>query len=533
MSTDKSGTTASRKSILKFTSILSAGTFLSRILGFIRDMIFANMLGTAAMADAFFVAFRIPNMLRDLVGEGATNSALVPVLSEYAEKKDIKKTNEFLSVVVSWAVLILGGLTILGIIFAPVVVRVIAPGFTADEGKLQTTINLTRIMFPYLIFIGLTAYSMGVLYTYHSFLAPAFSSCFLNVVMIVSTIIASEHMNEAVYILAAGVLVGGVAQLVYQWIPLKKLGLHWQKPLTLRHDGAIKMGKLLLPRLWGSAVYQSNVFVDTFCASLSSIVGAGGISAIYYSNRIIQFPLGIFGVALVSATLPTLSGYAARKDLDGLRSTVLFSLKNILFMLLPSSVLAMVLAVPIVRVVFERGQFDPYSTAITAQALAYYAIGLWAFGAMKITVCTFHALQDTRTPVKIASVGLLLNLILNFALMYPLKVGGIALASSLSGIIGFLILLYLLNKKIGGLAPEIIDFFWRMSVPLLFLAVVTLKVYNTVPIENAWLKLSLVMVVGVLSFFGAAWIFKVEPAAVCVNWLMKEIKRVVIASRTK
>jgi|CXWL01.1.fsa_nt_gi putative peptidoglycan lipid II flippase len=524
MSTDKSCTTASRKSILKSTSILSVGTFCSRVLGFIRDMIFANMLGTAAMADAFFVAFRIPNMLRDLVGEGATNSALVPVLSEYVEKKDIKKTNEFLNAVVSWAILILGGLTILGIIFAPLVVRVIAPGFSTDDGKLQTTINLTRIMFPYLIFIGLTAYSMGVLYTYHSFVVPAFSSCFLNIILIVSTIIAGQYIDHAVYILAVGVLLGGVAQLVYQWIPLRKLGLRWQKPLTLRHDGAIKMGKLLMPRLWGSAVYQSNVFVDTFCASLSSIVGAGGISAIYYSSRVIQFPLGIFGVALASATLPALSGYAVRKDYDGLRSTVLFSLKNILFMLLPSSVLAMVLAVPIVRVVFERGQFGQHSTMITADALGYYAIGLWAFGAMKITVCTFHALQDTRTPVKTAGVGLLLNLILNFVLMYPLKVGGIALASSLSGIAGFLMLFYLLHKKIGGLASEIIDFFWKMSVPLLILAIMTLWVYNIVLIENLWIKLGVAMVAGILSFLGAAWIFKIEQAVACVNWLSKRFK---------
>ena len=523
MSTNKSSPTASHKSILKFTSILSLGTLLSRILGFVRDMIFANMLGTAAMADAFFVAFRIPNLLRDLVGEGATNSALVPVLSGYVERKDMKKTNAFLSAVVAWALLILGGLAIVGIIFAPLVVRLIAPGFLADATKLQTTINLTRIMFPYLIFIGLTAYSMGVLYTYHSFVAPAFSSCFLNIVLIISTIIAAQHMNQAVYILAAGVLLGGIAQLVYQWIPLRKLGVQLERPATLRHDGALKMGRLLLPRLWGSAVYQSNVFVDTFCASLSSIVGAGGISAIYYSSRVIQFPLGIFGVAIASASLPTLSGYAARNDMDGLRSTILFSLKNILFMLLPSSVFAMILAVPIVRVVFERGQFDPYSTAITATALEYYAIGLAAFGAMKVTVSAFHALQDTRTPVKTAGIGFLLNVILNFALMYPLKVGGIALASSISGIASFIILFYLLHKKIGGIAGEIMDFFWKMSVPLLVLAVVTLEVYNTVSIENAWVKLTMVMAVGVISFLGAAWIFKIEPAVAMWRWVGAQV----------
>jgi putative peptidoglycan lipid II flippase len=518
MSTNKSCTTVSKKSIIKFTSILSVGTFLSRILGFIRDMIFASMMGTAAMADAFFVAFRIPNMLRDLVGEGATNSALVPVLSEYVEKNDQKKTNEFLNVVVSWAVLILGGLTLAGVIFSPFIVKIIAPGFLADQDKLKT--NLTRIMFPYLLFIGLTAYSMGVLYTHHSFIAPAFSSCFLNIVMIISTLMAGRHVdNHSVYVLAAGVLIGGIAQLLYQWFPIKKLGYRWQRPQTLRHPGAQKIGRLLLPRLWGSAVYQSNVFIDTFCASLSSIVGAGGISAIYYANRIIQFPLGIFGVALASATLPTLSGYAAKNDMDGFRSTIIFSLRNILFMLLPSSVLTLVLAVPIIRVVFERGKFDPYSTAITAGALACSAIGLWAFGGMKITVSAFHALQDTKTPVKIASLGLVMNLALNFALMYPLKVSGIALASSVSGIINFYLLLYLLHKKIGGLFGVMLDFFWRMAVPLMLMAVITLRTYNTVPIDNPWFKLGMTMSVGMLCFLGAAWIFKIEPAVVLFRWL--------------
>ncbi len=538
MSTDKSGAPASaaggsthHKSILKFTSILSLGTFTSRVLGFVRDIIFAQMLGTAAMADAFFVAFRIPNMLRDLVGEGATNSALVPVLSEYKEKKDQRTVNEFLSVVVSWAFLILGGLTIVGIIFAPWIVRLIAPGFTADHEKLETTINLTRIMFPYLILIGFTAYSMGVLYTYQSFVIPAFSSCFLNVALIVTTMIAGQHMNEAVYILAGGVLIGGVAQLAYQWIPLKNLGLRWQRPTTLRHDGALKMGKLLLPRIFGSVVYQSNIFVDTFCASLSAVVGAGGISAIYYSNRIIQFPLGIFGVAMASASLPTLSGFAARNDMNGFRSTILFSLKNILFLLLPSSVLAMALATPVVRVLFERGVFDQYSTSITASALSYYAIGLASFGAVKIVVSAYHALQDTATPVKVAGVCLLMNLVLNFILMVPLKIGGIALASSISGILNVALLFYFLHKRIGGLASEVLDFLWKMIVPLLVLMVTTLWGFNTFGTGNLFWGLAVAFLVGILSFLAVAWVFKIEQAIVLWRWVSQTLYKEVRGKR--
>ena len=190
-----------------------------------------------------------------------------------------------------------------------------------------------------------------------------------------------------------------------------------------------------------------------------------------------------------------------------------------MFLLLPSGVIAMILAVPIIRVVFERGQFDPYSTAITAGALGYSAIGLWAFGGMKITVSVFHALQDTRTPVKVAGFCLVLNLILNFILMYPLKVSGIALASSLSGIVSFCLLLFILHRKIGGLLGVMVDFFWRMTVPLLVLAVITLRTYNTIPIENAWVKLGVTILIGMVSFLGTAWIFRIEPAVVLWQWV--------------
>jgi len=516
-------TETSNRSILKFTSILSLGTLISRILGFIRDMIFANILGTAAMADAFFVAFKIPNMLRDLVGEGATNSAIVPVLSEYKHHKDQKEVNALISVIIVWALVILGALTLIGIIFAPVVVRLIAPGFTVDPVKLETTINLTRIMFPYLILIGFTAYSMGVLYTYHSFAAPAFSACLLNVALIVTTLMAGEYQEHAVYILAAGVLIGGVMQLMYQWIPLGRLGVRWVMPVTLNHEGAKRIGRLLVPRVWGSAVYQSNVFVDTFCASLSTIVGAGGISAIYYSNRLVQFPLGIFGVAFASASLPTLSGYAARQDMDGFRQTILFSLKNILFMLLPSSIFLMLLATPIVRLLFERGEFTAYSTGITASALVFFSLGLASFGAGKIVVTAFHALQDTATPVKVAVLGLVVNLVLNFVLMYPLKVGGIALASSISGTVNVVILFWVLHQRLGRIGPEIAAFLFKMIVPLAVLTTVILWTWQSLPAQHPVVKLVVVFSIGAASFLAAALAIRLEQAVGAVRWVITKI----------
>jgi putative peptidoglycan lipid II flippase len=518
MSTNKSRAQASNRLILRFTSILSAGTLLSRILGFVRDVIFARMLGTAAMADAFFVAFKIPNMLRDLVGEGATNSAIVPIVSEYRQKKDQTAVNELISVIIVWALWILGIMTLLGILLAPFVVRLIAPGFTDDPHKLHTTIELTRIMFPYLILIGFTAYSMGVLYSYHSFAAPAFSACLLNVALIATTLMAGEYPEQAVYILAAGVLVGGLMQLMYQWIPLKTLGVRWIQPVTLNHEGARRIGRLLLPRVWGSAVYQSNVFVDTFCASLSMIVGPGGISAIYYATRLVQFPLGVFGVALASASLPTLSRLAANNDMDGFRQTVVFSLKNILFALLPSSIFLMVLARPIVRLLFERGEFTAYSTQITGDALFYFAFGLASFGVGKIVVSAFHSLQDTATPVKIALAGLLINIVLNFILMYPLKVGGIALASSICGTLNVLALFFILHKRLGMLGPEVGRFLLQMIAPLAVLLAAMLWSSSALAIGNAWIKLFTVGLAGALSFFLTAWAFKVEPAVAAVEW---------------
>jgi len=266
----------SPQSIIKSTSLLSAGTLSSRLLGFLRDVILAKLLGTGIRADAFFVAFKIPNLFRDLVGEGATNAAVVPVFSEYLLKKEREDFWRFVSVILTLAFIVLSVITILGIICAPVIVRMIAPGFMANPEKLMLAIQLTKMMFPYLIFIGLTAYCMGILFTFRSFLVPAFSPCLLNISIIVSALIASKRMEEPVFGLAVGVLVGGVLQLAVQIKPLLKIGMQFKKPQTLRHPGATKIGKLLIPRMFGSGVYQLTVLIDTFCASLAMIVGQGG-----------------------------------------------------------------------------------------------------------------------------------------------------------------------------------------------------------------------------------------------------------------
>jgi len=451
----------SRRNLIKSTSILSAGTLASRILGFFRDVILARLLGTGFRADAFFVALKIPNLFRDLVGEGAVNAAVVPVLSEYHAKEREAFWN-FISVIFCLSLIILSGITILGIIGSPFIVRAIAPGFISEPSKLLLTIELTRFMFPYLIFIGITAYAIGILHTFRSFVVPAFAPCLLNISIIISALIAGRYMEEPVYGLAIGVLIGGVLQLLAQIPPLLKSGVRFRPPKTLRHPGAKKIGKLLLPRLVGSGVYQLTVLVDTFCASLAAIVGAGGISAIYYANRIIQFPMGIFSVAMASALLPSLSDMAHKKDMESIKKTVVFSLENIFFVMCPTMVILMLLANPIIRVLFQRGEFGAYSTDITAGVLSFYAIGLFSFGGIKILVTAFHALQDTKTPVKAAALCLVINATLNFILMGPLKVGGIALASSIAGTIDFFILFWIMDRRLGGFNSGLLMFFAKV-----------------------------------------------------------------------
>ncbi|MCK5579973.1 MAG: murein biosynthesis integral membrane protein MurJ [Candidatus Omnitrophica bacterium] len=513
MSNNNSGSQNSHKSIMRSTSIISLGTLSSRVLGFVRDVILAKLFGTGFQADAFFVALKIPNLFRDMVGEGATNSAIVPVFSEYLVKKERAEFWRFVSIILTWALIVLSAITVLGVLLAPIIVRAIAPGFMADPGKLELTIRLTRILFPYLILIGLTANSIAVLYTFRAFTIPAFSPCLLNVAIIISALIAPRCMAEPVYGLAFGVLAGGVLQLIVQLGPLKKAGLRLKRPKTLNHPGVSHVGKLLVPRLFGAGVYQLSVFIDTFCASLAFIVGAGGISAIYYANRIIQFPMGVFSFAIASAALPAFSDLATRKDIEQLKKTVMFSLENVFFVMFPTSVIIMLLATPMIRVLFERGEFGTYSTMITSVALFFYAIGLFSFGGIKILVAAFHALQDTKTPVKVAAGCLLINATLNFLLMItPLKVGGIALASAIAATVDFLWLFALLKKRLGvenaGFGKFVERIFWATLVT----AVGVYLAWEYVVMPYEFLKIAVVGLGGLIVYEIVCCFLKVPQA---------------------
>jgi putative peptidoglycan lipid II flippase len=503
----------SKKHIIKSAGIIGFATIISRILGFVRDIIIAKFFGTAKYAEAFVVAFKIPNMLRDLIGEGATNAAFVPVLSEYVVKKK-EEFWELANVILNLLLITLSAITIIGVFASPLIVRLIAPGFLDDPEKFAITVRLTRLMFPYILLIGLTAYTMGILNSLKHFSMPAFGPCLLNI----SIIICAMIWGESVLGLASGVLIGGVFQLGVQIPVLYKKGFKFSFTRKLNHPAANKIGILLLPRILGSCVYQVNLFINTILASLSGIVGSGGVAALYYANRIFQFPLAIFGIAVAQAVLPTMSREALEANPDKLKNTLSFSLRIINFIIVPASIGLIVLANPITRVLFERGKFDHYSTFITANALVFYSIGLFSYSGIKILVSCFYSMKDTLTPVKIAGLSLLLNIILNLALMFPLKIGGLALSASISGIFNFGALFYMLRKKIGNLdGRRIANSFLKVTMASLTMALV---IYICAFKMN--INLFIVIFIAIVSYAGATFIFGVKESKEFLSWILKK-----------
>ncbi len=433
--------------LIRSTGIIGFATAASRVLGFVRDILIARLFGTGIFAQAFVVAFRLPNMLRDMVGEGATDAAIVPILSEYSHVRTREEYWEAARIILYLMLTVLVVLSVAGVVFAPVLVRVIAPGFLRDPEKFATTVFLTRLVFPYILLLGIVAYSKGVLNSLHYFATPAFAPVVLNTAMIFSLLVLCPVIG--IKGLIAGVLVGGILEVLLQVRPLRAKGFRFGKGFRLAHPVVKRIGKLLLPRAVGTAVYQLSVLVDTVLASLAWIVGSGGVAALYYSNRLVQLPLAIFGISLATAALPKMSKEVASNDMGQFKDTISFSLRAVFTIMVPASVGLMILAKPIVRILFQRGAFAGYSTSITSNALLFYSFGLFAYAGIKILVNAYYSMGDTRTPVKTASVSLAVNLVLNLILMWPLKIGGLALATSIAATTNFVILYAVLVRRIG------------------------------------------------------------------------------------
>ena len=436
------------KRLLKATGIISSGTFLSRIFGFIRDMVIAKIFGAGFATDAFFVAFKIPNLLRRLLGEGALSAAFIPLFTEYFTTKSKEDAWKFASAVFSTLLVILFTITLLGIIFMHAIITILAPGFYHELHKFNLTVYLTRITFPYIFLISLTALSMGILNSLRHFTVPAMSPVLLNFALIGAAFFICPYLETPISGLAIGVIIGGLLQFVFHIPPLLKSGLKFTPDFSFSHPGVKKVVLLMAPSVIGLAVTQFNIFVDTLIASL---LAEGSISYLYYADRVMQLPLGVFGTAIGTAILPTLSSFAAKKDMEGMKDTMSFGLRFTFFIAIPAMTAQIVLSLPIVSLLFERGEFTHQAAINTSQTLIAFSIGLWAYSGIKVIAPAYYSVQDTKTPVRIAVISMIANVVFNLILMAPLKHAGIALATSLSAMLNLGLLVYYLPDSIRRL----------------------------------------------------------------------------------
>ncbi len=471
-----------RSRVAKAAGVVGLATLLSRIFGFLRDMVVAAFFGAGFATDAFFVAFRIPNLLRSILAEGSLTIAFVPIFTQYLKNKPQKSALELVNVAATLLTMILVLVTMAGILFAPWIVRLIAFGFGDDPAKYELTVFLTRLMFPYIFFMSLVALCMGILNSLRHFATPALSPVLLNIAIIAAALFLRGFFEAPVTALAVGVLVGGFLQLAVQIPALRKRGVRFRPDFHFSHPGVKKIGLLMLPALFGAAVYQINIFVGTL---LASFLPGGSVSYLYYADRIVQLPLGIFALAVGTASLPSFSEQAARGDFDELKRTISFSLRIILFVTIPCMAALIALRVPVISVLFQHGRFDAASTIRTAEALLFYTVGLWAFSGIRVLVSAFYALQDTKTPVKIAFIAFIVNVIASLVLMRPLEHGGLALAVSIASSVNITVLAIILRKKIGPFLDREFyrsvsrGFFVSLITGAAIIAVVHLTGWNT------------------------------------------------------
>jgi len=499
--------------IAKAAGVVGLATMLSRIFGFLRDMIVAAFFGAGLTTDAFFVAFRIPNMLRRLLGEGSLTVSFVPVFTEYLNIKTKEEAYELANIAFTVLSIILVVVSLLGVLFSPLIVTLMAPGwYIKYPDHYHLTIFLNRLMFPYIFFIALVALCMGILNSLRHFAVPALSPVILNISMILATLTLRDFFQEPIVALAIGVIIGGILQLAMQWPVLVRMGVRLKPNFNFRHPGLKKIGLLFFPAAFGASVYQINIVVSNI---LASFLSTGSVSYLYYADRIVELPLGVFAIAVGTATLPSFSEQVAKGNFQELKKAISFSLRLILFVTIPAMIALIALRIPIISVLFQRGAFDTQSTLLTAQALFYYALGLWAFSVIRVIVSALYSLQDAKTPMKAAIVAFLVNIVVSLIFMYPLKHGGLALATSIASIVNVIMLSVVLRRRIGTfLDREFYHSTFKILVSsmvmwgMILLVEAFLPWHTEGPLNERLLFLSVCIAVGILSFFILSWMIK-------------------------
>jgi putative peptidoglycan lipid II flippase len=432
-----------QRGVVSAVGAIGAATLASRVLGYLRDMVVAQVFGAGPVTDAFLVAFRIPNLLRRLLGEGALSTAVIPVFTETLTRGGPSAFARLARAATGAAIVVLCLVSVLGILLSRQVVALMAPGWRADTGLFDLAVTLTRVMFPYLVLVGLAALAMGALNAHHRFFTAAIGPAVVNVAMIVAVLGLAPVMA-----LAVGVLVGGVGQLLVQLPELRRLGVPLTPSAEWRHPAVAQIAHRLWPAVFALAAVQITVVVNTLLASL---LPAGTVSYLYYADRVMEFPLGIFGIALASAALPAMSRQAAAGDTRALAATLNFALRLAVYICIPATIGLLVLRAPITRVLFERGRFTSADTVATAEALSGYAVGLVAFAATRITAQAFYAVGRPGVAVRLGILAVAANVLAALALMRPLGHAGLAYASSIGAFVNLMTLLWVARRRFGRL----------------------------------------------------------------------------------
>jgi len=418
-------------------------TLLSRVLGFVRDAVIARSFGAGAATDAFFVAFKLPNLLRRLFAEGAFSQAFVPILAEYRNRRGEADTHILIDRVASALFLALMVVSALGVVGAPLVVLVSAPGFADTPDTFALTVEMTRIVFPYILFMSLVAFAAGVLNTWSRFMLPAFTPVLLNVAMILAAAFAAPYFDPPVLALAWGAFLGGVLQLALQWLGLKRLGMLPRWDWAPRDEGLRRILKLMAPAALGVSVAQVSLLINTIFASF---LEAGSVSWLYYADRLMEFPTGMLGVALGTILLPSLARHHADNDPGAYSQLLDWGLRLTLLLAVPAAVGLGILATPLISTLFFHGEFGAHDVAMTRWALLAYAVGLVGLILVKVLAPGFYARQNIRTPVKIALFTLLATQAMNLAFIGPFRHAGLALAIGLGACLNAGILYYHLRR---------------------------------------------------------------------------------------
>ena len=493
-----------KKSLAKNTFILSSATFISRILGLLREITISYIYGLGRITDSFFLSFMIPNLLRQLFAEGAFNNAFIPVFSNYMREEDKERRKDFLDATFTLLLFTLIIISVLGILLAPYLIKIFAPGFSKNIEQFKETVFLLRILFPYIIFISLSSLLSGILNTYGNFLAPGLIPVWLNLSMILFAISFSHKIG--IVALAIGVIVGGIFQFLSLILFVFKKNIRFSLNFNIKNSGVMQILSIMAPAAIAVFVNQINIVIDKAFASVLEI---GSISALYYSNRLMQFPLGGRGITLSTVFFPLIAKYIASKEFDNFENSVSLGIRMGGFIMLPSAFMLFLFSPYIVSIIYQHGIFTSSDTYMTSMALKYYTIGLFFYSGSNFLNRVFYSLKDSKTPMHIGVLSVILNIILDIILMHKMSYKGLALATSISGIFNFSLLLFYLYKR-----KHLKDFrvFLNSYAKILFSCVIMISV--SLPFLNMykdfWLGFILPVILSFIIYFFILFILKSE-----------------------